>query len=73
MSKKVLVNYFESIEDVSQFKKDFVNSYNKESGERYFIEADVQYIQCLFKLMNQATFGKTMENIKKHADNILSW
>ena len=65
MSKKVLVNYFESIEDVSQFKKDFVNSYNEESGERYFIEADVQYIQCLFQADESGSFWKNHGKYKK--------
>ena len=43
MSQKLPVNKFELIEDTSQFNEDFIKSYNEESGEGHFLEADVQY------------------------------
>ena len=33
MSKKLLVNNFESIEDTSQFNIDFINNYNEEKDQ----------------------------------------
>ena len=43
MSQKLPVNKFEWIEDTSQFNEDFIKSYNEESDEGNFLEADVQY------------------------------
>ena len=43
MSQKLPVNKFEWIEDTSQFNEDFIKSYNEESDEGHFLEADVQY------------------------------
>ena len=40
MSQKLPVNNFEWIEDISQFNEDFIKSYNEESEEGYFLEAD---------------------------------
>ena len=37
MSRKLPVINFEWIEDTSQFNEDFINSYNEESDERYFL------------------------------------
>ena len=42
MSQKPPVNFFEYIEDTSQFNEDFIKSYNKESDERYFLEVVAQ-------------------------------
>ena len=37
MPKKLPVINFEWIEDTSQFNEDFINSYNEESDEEYFL------------------------------------
>ena len=56
MSQKLPVNYFEWIEDTSQFNKNFIRNYNEESGERYFFEVDVQYPEKLLELHNDLPF-----------------
>ena len=43
MSQKLPVNNFEWIEGTSQFNKDFIKKYNKESDAGYFLKVDVQY------------------------------
>ena len=40
----------EWIEDTSQFDEDFIKNYNEESDAKYFLEADVQYLEKLNKL-----------------------
>ena len=47
MSQKTPVNNFEWIKDTSQFNKDFMKNYNKESDAEYFLEVDVQYLEKL--------------------------
>ena len=41
MSQKLPVNNSEWIKDTSQFKEDFIKSYNEESDEGYFFEVNV--------------------------------
>ena len=43
MSQKLPVNKFEWIQKISQFNKDFIKNYNKETDEGCFLEVDVQY------------------------------
>ena len=43
MSKKLLLNDFEWIEDSSKFNEDFRKRNNEESDEGYLSEFDVQY------------------------------
>ena len=47
MSQKLPVNYFEWIENASQFNKDFIKNYNEESDKGYFFEVGVQYPEQL--------------------------
>ena len=47
MSQKTPVNNFEWIKDTSQFNKDFMKNYNKESDAEYFLQVDVQYLEKL--------------------------
>ena len=56
MSLKLPVNKFELIEDTSQFDKDFIKNYNKESNGGYFLEVDVQYPENLHNLHNDLPF-----------------
>ena len=42
--KRLPVNDFKRTEDISQFDKSFVKSYNEKSNERYFLEVDVEYL-----------------------------
>ena len=51
MSQKLPVYNFEWIEETSQFNEDFIKSYNEESDEGYFVEADVQYPEKLLFYM----------------------
>ena len=50
MSQKSPVNVFKWVEDISEFNKDFVKSYNDESTEGYFLKVDVQYPENLHNL-----------------------
>ena len=40
MSQKSPVNNFRWVENTSQFKKDFIKSYNQNSDEGHFLEVD---------------------------------
>ena len=73
MSQKLPVNYFEWIEDTSQFNKNFIRNYNEESGERYFFEVDVQYPEKLLELHNDLPFfpeRMKFEKVEKRVTNL---
>ena len=50
------VNKFEWIEGTSLFNEDFINNYNEESNEGYFLEVDVQDPEKLHELHNYLSF-----------------
>ena len=56
MLQELSVNNFEWIKNTSQFNEDFINNYNEESEERYFLEVDVQYLAKLHELHNDLPF-----------------
>ena len=43
MSLKLPVNGLEWVEDLSQFKEDFIKNYDENSDKGYFLEVDVEY------------------------------
>ena len=56
MLQKPPVNYFEWIENTSEFNKDFIKNCNEKSDEGYFLEIDVQYTEKLHDLHNVLPF-----------------
>ena len=50
MSQNLLLGSFDWVEETSQFNKDFIKSSNDDSDVRYFLEADVQYLEKLHDL-----------------------
>ena len=42
--------------DSSQFNEDFIENYNEENNEGYFIEVDVQYLEKLHERHNICHF-----------------
>ena len=50
ISQKPPVNGFEWVEDLSQFKEDFIKTYGENSDKGYFHEVDVDYPKKLFDL-----------------------
>ena len=65
MAQKLPVNNFEWIEDTSQFNEDFIQNYNEESDEGYFLDVDVQYPQNLHELHNDLPFLPERMKIEK--------
>ena len=65
MSQKLPVNYFEWIENTSQFNKDFIKSYNEESDKGYFFKVGVQYPKQLDDLHNDLPFLPESIKIEK--------
>ena len=57
MSQKLPVNNFEWIEVTSKFNEDFMESYNEENDEEYFLEVDIQYPEKLHELHNIYNFN----------------
>ena len=41
--KSCSLDVFKWVENTSQFNKDFIQNYNEDSHEGYFLEVDVQY------------------------------
>ena len=64
MSQTLSVNGFEWVQETSQVNENFIESYNKESGEGYFLEVDIQYPEMLHELHNDLPF--LPERIKIH-------
>ena len=65
MSQKLPANNFEWIEDTSSYNEDFIKSYNEESDEGYFLEADIQYPEKLHQLHNDLPFLPERKKITK--------
>ena len=55
-SQKLPVSGFEWIEELSQFKEDFIENYNEDSDKGYFLEVDVEYLKTLFSLHSDLPF-----------------
>ena len=58
-------NKFGWIKDTSQFNEDFIKSYDEESQEGYFLEADVQYPEKLHDLHYDLPFLLVQMKIEK--------
>ena len=65
MSRKLLVNGFEWVEELSQFNEDFTTNYDENSNEGYFLEVDVKYPKKLFNLHSDLPFLPEKKKIKK--------
>ena len=44
------------LKDISEFKEDFIKSYNDESDNGYFLEVDIEYPENLDSLHNDLHF-----------------
>ena len=53
------------VEDISQFKEDFIKNYDEDSNKGYFFEVDVEYLKNLFNLHRDLPFLSERNNIKK--------
>ena len=51
MSQTLIVGSFKWVEDTSQFKKNFIENYNEDSDEGYFLEDDVQHAKRLNEII----------------------
>ena len=65
MSQKLLVNGFEWVEDLSQFKEDFIKNYDENSDKGYFLEVDVEYPKNLFSVHSNLPFLPERKKIGK--------
>ena len=65
MSQKLPANGFEWVEELSQFKEDFIKNYDENSNKGYFLEGDVEYPKNLHNLHSDLSFLPEREKIKK--------
>ena len=63
MSQKRPVNGFEWVEDLSQFKEDFIKNYDENSDKGYFLEVYVEYPKNLFNLHRHLPFLRERKKI----------
>ena len=54
MRQKLPVDGFKWVENTSKFSKDFIENYNEDSNEGYFLEVDIQYHENLHNLHNDS-------------------
>ena len=65
MSKKLPVDGFEWIEDLSTIDEDFIKNYDEDSDVGYFIEADVEYPKEIHALHSDLPFLPERMEINK--------
>ena len=73
MSQKRFVNGFECVEELSQFKEDFIKNYDEDSNKGYFLEVDVKCPKHLLGLHSDLSFylkGITLKNVKNYVVHI---
>ena len=56
MSKKLPVDKFKCVDDLSMFTEDFIKSYDEESGIGYLLVVDVEYPKNLHMLRSDLPF-----------------
>ena len=65
MSQKLPVDGFKWVEDLSQFKKDFLKNDDENSDTGYFLEVDLEYSENLFNLHSDLSFLPERKKIGK--------
>ena len=65
ISQKLPVNGFEWVEELSQFKEDFIKNYDEESNKGYFLEVDIEYPKILHNLHSDLPFLPERKKIGK--------
>ena len=65
MSQKHPVNGFEWVEDLSQFKENFIKNYDENSDKGYFLDVDAEYPKKLFNLYRDLPFFPERKKIGK--------
>ena len=65
MSQMLAVNNFKWVEETSQFSEIFIESYNDDINEGYFLEVDVQYPENLHNLYIDLPFLPEIMKIEK--------
>ena len=66
MSEPLLVNGFDSVEDVSKIDEDFTKNYNEDSDKGYILEVDVEYPKALHDLHSDLPFLLERMKINKY-------
>ena len=62
---------FEWIEDTCGFNENFIENYNEESNEGYFVKVDFQYCEKLYELHNDLPFlPERIEKFEKLVTNL---
>ena len=51
MLQKLPVNGFEWVKEISQFNEGFLESYNEESNEQYFLEVNIHFLKLIFNIL----------------------
>ena len=64
-SQKLPVNGFEWVEELSQFKEDFITNCDGGINKGYILEVEVEYPKKLFDLHSDLPFLPERKNIKK--------
>ena len=65
MCKKLPVNGFEWVNDLSEFNEDFIKNYDENSDIGYFLEVDIEYPKKLFDLRKDLPFLPERKEIRK--------
>ena len=65
MTKKLLVNGFKWVEDLTEFNEDFIKNYEENGDAGYFLEVDIEYPKKLFDLDKDLPFLPEQKKIGK--------
>ena len=66
------VSDFKWLEDIPKFDESFIKSYNEESDEGYFLQADIQYLEKLHDLLNDLPFSPKRIKTEKFEKRIVN-
>ena len=65
MSRKLSVNGFKWINDLSKFNENFIKTYNENSDAEYFLEVDIEYPKQLWSSHKDLPFLPERKNLEK--------